>query len=152
MELESKTLSILFLGISLVLFPLGVHRLKAPLNAWLIMYPYDGGNAYAPIPVGLGTLIWSLAAAPFMAEPKRVPLFLLGGAVIFLGLLIAPRILKPAWLQELEQHHTNIMPLLRKEIEAMGHRKWNKRIKTQEDLEEWVGERYDWQSDKRHDF
>lgn len=51
-----------------------------------------------------------------------------------------PRWLKPKWLRWLEDNHNALLPLLREDAKRMGARKWEKRVNTQEGLENWVEE------------
>jgi hypothetical protein len=134
-------LSLLFFSMSAVFFGWGVYRLKGPVSVWfLATSPYGAGNAYAPIPFGLATLIWSLAFAPFIPGNWRFLLFLIGGLAAILGVFILPSFLKPSWLRWLEREHGKIIPLLCNEIQEMGYHNWDQRINTQQDLEQWVEE------------
>jgi hypothetical protein len=60
-----------------------------------------------------------------------------------MGMLFAVRDtwwIKPRWYRWLEEHHGDIIPLLQQEARAMGRWKWQRRVATQEGLEEWVAE------------
>jgi hypothetical protein len=134
-------LTIFFFSLSVILLGLGIYRLKGPVSVWfLAATPYGAGNAYAPLPLGLGMFFWSITFISFTPETWRLPLFYAGGVVMFLGLLIFPRLLKPAWLRWLEREHNKIIPLLQTEIQAMGYQNWDRHINSQQDLEQWVAE------------
>lgn len=54
--------------------------------------------------------------------------------------LVQPRFLKPKWLTWLEDHHGDILPILREEARSGDWSEWKYRVRTQEGLEEWVAE------------
>jgi len=54
--------------------------------------------------------------------------------------MIRPRWLVPSWLRWLEDNHRDILSILKKEATQMGGIKWDRRVRTHEDLEDWVDE------------
>jgi hypothetical protein len=48
--------------------------------------------------------------------------------------------IKPAWCRWLEEHHGDIIPILQEEGRAMGRWQWQRRVATQEGLEQWIAE------------
>lgn len=134
-------LTIFFFSLSIILLGVGFYRLRGPVSVWfLATTPYGAGNAYAPLPFGLGMFFWGIAFTPFTPETWRFPVFYIGGVVMLLGLIIFPRLLKPTWLRWLERKHNKIIPLLQTEIQTMGYQEWGQRIHSQKDLEQWVAE------------
>ena len=59
-----------------------------------------------------------------------------------LGIVLAiwrPWWLKPKWLRWLEKEHGDIIGILWEEVRKEGHA-WERRVRTQEQLEQWVEE------------
>lgn len=104
------------------------------------------GGVYASIPWGVAWLIVTVSLVKMPAngpDNTTMILFIIGLGVFILGIVFAgfpPSILKPVWLRWLEREHGDIYWLLENEAHEMGLRQWQKRVKTQEDLEEWVAE------------
>jgi hypothetical protein len=98
---------------------------------------------YAIIPGGIGFTIIALAAF-FPGPEKTRNVFGIGTAVVFLGLVVAtfrPGFLKPKWLRWLESRYTHLtINLLVEEARKLGWWEWQKRVWTQEGLEQWVEE------------
>ena len=108
---------------------------------WYLSYgPATIGHSYFMIPIGLALILLSLATVSFVDDKWKIPLVFSAIAINVLGLIFAPRLLKPAWLRWLEKEHGAFLPILRQEIQKMGPEKWNRRINTQEELAEWINE------------
>ena len=98
---------------------------------------------YVMIPQGLGFFIIALAA--FFPEPEEVRFFFgIGAAVIFLGYVVGtfrPSFLKPRWLRWLESTYPSpTINFLIKEARKLGWWEWQKRVWTQQGLEQWIDE------------
>jgi len=114
---------------------------KGNKSYYMIDHIY-AGRVYVAIPAGIAFLIFGLAAIP---ESPDVSLNIIGVGLVIgvIGLAFGftqPSFLKPPWLRWLEREHSELMPFLRKEANRMGLNVWNKRIQSQEDLEDWVEE------------
>lgn len=100
------------------------------------------GRVYAAIPWGIAAILVATGALSKNIDVGYI-LILAGGGFVLLGLIIAfiqPSFLKPEWLKWLEREYGEMIPIFRSEVQKMGDDKWNERIQTQEDLEEWVEE------------
>jgi hypothetical protein len=98
---------------------------------------------YAMIPQGLGFIVIALGA--FFPTPEETwNLFFAGAVIIFAGYAIAtfrPGFLKPKWLRWLESRYTHLtINLLVEEARKLGWWEWQKRVWSQEGLEQWVEE------------
>jgi hypothetical protein len=94
------------------------------------------------IPFGL--MLLSIAFASLFEPETRlilfdclVPLFLVSSIVLSIW---QPWWVQPVWYRWLKEHHGNIIPILREEVQAMGGWEWQRRVSTQEGLEQWVAE------------
>ncbi len=102
------------------------------------------------LPGGLVLTMWGLVFVPGLlfgvnATTAELGLFILISSlvILFLGMMFAfvqPNFLKPQWLKWLYSEHKDIMPLLQREAQEMGLSIWERRVKTQEGLEQWVAE------------
>ncbi|MBK7895226.1 MAG: hypothetical protein IPJ90_10180 [Anaerolineaceae bacterium] len=125
----------------IVMIGIGIHRYKGPISVWYIAYgSATVSYSYLGIPIGTSVMLLALLIPSFVPEEWKMLILILAIAVIILGLIFAPRLLKPAWLHWLEQEHGAILPMLRIEIQEMGPENWNRRINTQAELEEWIDE------------
>ena len=100
--------------------------------------------AYGSIPVGLAFLILGISIRS-VSDPSNArtiffcvvfPLFMTSIAFA----IWQPSWLQPNWYRWLEKHHGSVIPILKKEAQAMGRWKWQRRVRTQEGLEQWVEE------------
>jgi hypothetical protein len=96
---------------------------------------------YGLIPLGLG--LGLLAILPLVPEGMRPDLVSYGlGPLWILTLILAiwqPWWLKPGWVRWLEKEHGDILGILWEEVRKEGHA-WERRVRTQEQLEAWVAE------------
>lgn len=51
-----------------------------------------------------------------------------------------PKWIQPAWYRWLEENHEEIIPILKEDVRRTGPREWQRRVATQEGLEQWVEE------------
>ena len=98
---------------------------------------------YTTIPAGLGFIIIALAA--FFPDPEaNWNVSLIGGVVIFAGFVVGtfrPSFLKPRWLRWLESTYPSpTINFLIKEARKLGWWEWQKRVWTQQGLEQWIDE------------
>ncbi len=130
---------VLFLGFGL-LIQLGV------IKQWWLVYdtPFtSSAAAYLSIPFSIVLFAMGLVMfIPDMSTRQKTFLY-----VVFFGLIpsvilamIRPRWLVPPWLRWLEDNHKSILGLLKNEARKMGGNEWNRRVRTQSGLEEWVEE------------
>ena len=102
------------------------------------------GIFYALIPSSLLFLILGVLIKLPLTPEKRgdMAMYILTPLMIVILVLATwqPRWLKPKWLRWLEDNHNALLPLLREDAKRMGARKWEKRVNTQEGLENWVEE------------
>lgn len=135
----------LFGGGGLTLF-LGILARAGSWKAWFttkrvpVLIPTSYYFGY--IPGGLALL---LAGLVLLVDYDTGSMLLFCGALpcLLLSIILAiwqPWWIKPAWYRWLEEQHSSIIPILQKEARAMGRRKWQRRVSTQEGLEEWVEE------------
>ena len=93
--------------------------------------------------VFLGLGMGVLATIPFIPIEMRLSLinyFL--APLLMLTIVFAmwqPWWLKPKWLRWLEKEHGDIIEILWEEVRQEGHT-WERRVRTQADLEDWVAE------------
>lgn len=91
----------------------------------------------------LGLAAGALAILPLFPKEVRSDLvtFLYGPLFIsiFIFAIWQPRWLKPAWLRWMEDNHKDIIEILWEEVRKEGH-SWERRVRTQEQLEAWVAE------------
>ena len=120
------------------------------LGIWRAIYAVKGYPVYLPrelvcvgIPMALTVLsLWFVLVLPIAKETRGnlvmyVPIPLL--IITYILAMWQPRWLKPAWLQWLEKEHGDIIELLWEDVrkDRWG---WERRVRTQEDLEVWVAE------------
>lgn len=65
------------------------------------------------------------------------------GSVVLLW--FEPSCTKPAWVKWFEQERKYLYPIIKKEIEKVGCKKWEEMVKTDEEFKDWVNA-----LDKRH--
>jgi hypothetical protein len=58
----------------------------------------------------------------------------------FVFAYLEPAWLSPSWYRWLKREHDDILPDLAAEAHRLGCKEWLKRVRTQEDLEQWVEE------------
>ena len=84
-----------------------------------------------------------LAALPLfpMSARSNIVLYIFGPLLIVTYILAMwqPWWLKPKWLRWLEKEHGRIIQVLWEEVRKEGH-SWERRVRTQEQLEQWVAE------------
>jgi hypothetical protein len=101
------------------------------------------------LPGGVALFMWSLALL-FPELDGKIRLFECGMLLFILTIILTfwrPRWLVPRWLLWLEDNHGEIYAQLREEAQKLGAREWEKRVSTQEGLEEWAMEvrrKYGW--------
>jgi len=124
-----------------VLMGFGIYRYKGPVSVWYLAYgTYTVGHNYLAIPGGISVMLFALVIPSFLPMVWKMPIVILAIVVTILGLVFAKHLFTPTWLRWLEQEHGSILPMLRIEIQEMGLEKWNHRINTQEELEEWIND------------
>jgi hypothetical protein len=134
----------LFIGGGIFLIVQQVRSLKGQGNkaAYLADHIY-AGRIYGRVPFGLLFLSWGIAII-FPQFPDLQTFFLsLGigsGVVGLIFCFIQPSFLKPDWYKWLESQHSDVMPLLRKEMLKIGELEWSRQMQTQTDFEEWIAE------------
>jgi hypothetical protein len=106
---------------------------------WAVPYYAAGQEPFIALPGGLSCLFLFIA----MVLPSQSVFLYLAigcGLLALVFLILKPRFLKPEWLQWLEDHHKEHIPILRREARQMGAFQWARRVKTQAGLEQWVEE------------
>ncbi len=141
----------ILLTVGLFLLIKGI-RLRMGYEKWRYFSSWARANSagWMALPGGLVLTMWGLAFVPGMlfgvnATTAGLGLLILISSLVifFVGLLftfVQPNFLKPQWLIWLDNEHKDIMPLLQREAQEMGLSIWEGRVKTQEDLEQWVAE------------
>lgn len=138
---------VLFLMIGFLFLVGGVLMYSGIYKSWWL-------NESTPItPTGIayglfpGSIIFFILAYIGYFQPapslRDNLLYFLGTPSILLSIIFSmwqPRWLKPKWLRWLETHHSLILGLLCEEARKEEWSKWNRRVSTQEGLEEWVEE------------
>ena len=145
---ENEVFIVVCMGsIGVTLFLVGI---LARFGIYRSLFAVKGNPAVAPTVLTYilipGSLVpFFFALLPFLPISKQDR----GDLVIsvLIPLLVAnyvlaiwqPWWLKPKWLRWLEQEHGDILELLREEVrkDRWG---WERRVRTQKDLEEWVAE------------
>lgn len=91
----------------------------------------------------LGLAMGSLAILPLIPPEARLSFgtYVFGPLIIstFVFAIWQPWWLKPRWLRWLEKEHGDIIEVLWEEVRKEGHA-WERRVRTQEELEQWVAE------------
>ena len=109
---------------------------------WLIPFNYYRTTLYGAIPFGISFLT-AVMARPFLdtfwAIPFRIVMITCFILYLFMW-LFEPRFAKPAWINQLEDNHTNILPELRREMWRMSASERKHLINNQTALEAWVAE------------
>ena len=81
----------------------------------------------------LGLAIGTLAILPFFPKDMRSNIVTYGFSPLLILMFVVaiwqPRWLKPKWLRQLEQTHSDIIEILWEEIRNEGHN-WEKRVNT----------------------
>jgi hypothetical protein len=94
------------------------------------------------IPAGL---MFLFSALVFLVEHDTGSILLCCGAVPSFSLAVVfpiwqPWWILPVWYRSLKEDHGDIIPILREEAQAMGRRRFQERVATQEGLEQWIAE------------
>lgn len=142
----SITTLLFFFGSGLVSLFFGLIVQTGKMKRWWIIYSTPLapiGWFYGAIPFSLVFFAWGFVMfIPNMEIRQKAFL-----CVSFFGFIpsiiltmFRPRWLVPPWLRWLEDNHRDILSILKKEATQMGGITWDRRVKTQEDLEEWVEE------------
>lgn len=96
---------------------------------------------YGAIPLGLSIMLIAfgglLPTQTLRDWSLNIAFFLTALAIILA--MWQPRWLKPKWLRWLEEEHGDIIEILWEEVRQEGHA-WGRRVRTQEQLEQWVEE------------
>ncbi len=138
----------LFLGVlGFLFFLLGI---LLRLGHWRWIFAMKGHSVLTPsslalvfVPIGLLTMF--LGFVPMLPLSKEIRLnlgiylFIPLVVVTFISAILQPNWLKPIWLRWLEKEHGDIIHLLWEDVreDRWG---WERRVKTQKDLETWVNE------------
>lgn len=122
--------------------------LYARLGFMRAIFAVKGNPVFAPpnliygaIPLGLSIMLIAfggLFPTQTLRDWSLNTAFLLTALAITLAIW-QPWWLKPKWLRWLEQEHKSILPVLWEEVRKEGHA-WERRVRTQEQLEVWVAE------------
>jgi hypothetical protein len=132
-------ISIMFLMFG-TLIRLGYLRAAYAVRGFPVLVPRE--LVHGMIPLGLA--VGALAVIPLIPTVEMrgdmvlyvaFPLWIVSGILA----IWQPRWLKPKWLRWLEDEHSDIIEVLWEEIREEGH-SWERRVRTQEDLEQWVVE------------
>ena len=125
--------------LGLVGLTVGIYRLRGPVNVVYMGFGVLVHIAYyVTIPASIGLLMMGLSISPITPKNLGLPILALGVTIILIGSLTSSWLFKPAWLKWLEREHSDILPLLRVEIEKEGLSNWNNRVNTQDELKVWV--------------
>ncbi len=132
--------SIAFLAFG-TLIRLGYLRAAYAVKGFPVLVPRE--LVFSMIPLGLMFGIFAfLPLIPSTDELRmRIVIYLVPPLWIIAGILAIwqPWWLKPKWLRWLEKEHGDIIETLWEEVRKEGHA-WERRVRTQEQLEEWVAE------------
>jgi len=137
---------IFFFGGGLFCLIFGLIVQTGKMKRWWIIYstPLTPiGWFYWSIPFSFVLFAWGLVMFIPDIESRGWAfelIFYFGFIPSIIITMFRPRWLVPAWLRCLEDNHKDILPLLKKEARQMGGRAWDRRVSTQEDLEDWVAE------------
>jgi hypothetical protein len=152
MHTEALGLTILLAGFGVFSIAVGIGIRAGKRKRWWLMWdtPITPiAAAHIMIPGGIAFLIISIAfLLPDVESRRRV--FGYGLLLMFSSWVLAiwrPRWLVPKWLLWLEDNHGEIYAQLREEAQKLGAREWERRVSTQEGLEEWAMEvrrKYGW--------
>ncbi|MFZ0546472.1 MAG: hypothetical protein WAM60_13590 [Candidatus Promineifilaceae bacterium] len=124
-----------------------VGGILARLGIYKSLYAMKSNPAFAPTPLAYtlipGSILFFLfAVVPLWPTIEARRNFFFYGILPYQVLLILlavlrPNWLKPRWLRWLEQEHDNIIELLWEDVrdDRWG---WERRVRTQEQMEEWV--------------
>jgi hypothetical protein len=134
-------LSLFMFAIGIFTIGIGLRRLKKPFSAWLLAKtPYTLVGAWGGIPLGLGALLWGIAFSSFVTQSWARLLLPVGLIIGLAGPFIMYIFFKPAWLKWLQREHGSVLPILENEAWEIGYNTLDRRINSQQDLEEWVAE------------
>lgn len=142
---ETPGLLYVFLSIGLFMLIWGILVQTGLIRAWWLLESNpiapEAAN-YLGIPASVAFFIVALSAYFPNVEDRR-QIFGYGLVALVAAFIVAvwrPRWLTPKWLLWLEEHHHDILGLLRQDARELGGREWSKRTRTQAGLEEWVAE------------
>ncbi len=150
--LENLGLALFFLAMGAIGLCVGIRYLQGYHKSHFLSSSVRlGSNAWMALPSGILFLMWGVGTVLVLAFDEQndfivtvAKILWIGGlGVALLGFIFAllqVPVMKPAWLKWLEREHGEIMPLLRREAREMGLDIWQRRVDTQEGLEEWVAE------------
>jgi hypothetical protein len=137
---------VLCLGLfGIVTFVVG---LRVRLGFMRAIFAIKGNPVFAPpnlvyglMPLGLGGILIAfggLFPIQVLRDCSLDAAFFLTVLAIVLAIW-QPWWLKPKWLRWLEKEHGDIIEILWEEVRQEGHA-WERRVRTQEELEQWVAE------------
>jgi hypothetical protein len=120
-------------------------RLGLTKQWWLVYDTPLTPSAWAYWSIPFSVVLFTMGCVVFIPDIEtRRRAFLYVGFFGFIPSLILamirPRWLVPPWLRWLEDNHRGILSLLKYEARKMGGNEWNRRVRTQAGLEEWVAE------------
>ena len=140
--------TLIILGVFSILFL--VTGILTRLGILRSIYAVKGYPVYAPrelvsvlILIALMTLsLWLILILPIAKETRGNLVMYVSIPLLIITYILAmwqPWWLKPAWLRWLEKEHDDIIHLLWEDVrkDRWG---WERRVRTQEDLEAWVAE------------
>jgi hypothetical protein len=137
------------------------------LTAWLIV-PIALAVWWIRMKIGIDKRWFVMPSAPLISRNIYffLPAFIVGSAIFFVDLLLnahdpysspipayialglyglgfvlsylEPDWLSPTWYRWLKNEHGDILPLLAQEAQRLGRQEWLERVKTHEDLKQWV--------------
>jgi hypothetical protein len=152
MNIENIGIALTLGVISLIMLVWGILVRSGKVKGWWVLKdtPIVPINAvYMTLPASV-SFFMSAVALLWPELDERTRLFEYSGFVLILGIILTfwrPRWLVPRWLLWLEDNHGEIYSQLREEAQKLGAREWEKRVSTQEGLEEWAMEvrrKYGW--------
>ncbi len=147
--MDDNGLFVLVFGGGLGLFFL-IIGIKIRLGRWRGIYAAKGYPVYMPralasvgIPLALTFFSMGILAILPIAKEDRGNIFLYGTfPLLIMTYILAiwqPWWLKPKWLRWLEKEHGEIIGILWEDVRK-DRRGWERRVRTQQGLEEWVAE------------
>jgi len=142
---HEDTVPVLILGgVGLFLFLGGI---MARLGLYKSLYAMKGNTAFAPpaltytvIPASIIFLMYTISFfLPTVNSRSNFAIFVIFPyqLIVILLTIWRPWWLKPKWLRWLEEEHGNIINLLWEDVRK-DRWEWERTVRTQEDLEEWV--------------
>ncbi len=140
-------MTLLFLFISIFFLYTGLSTYFGRDKLWWLMKStpvVPAGIVYGAFPAAILFFVMAVIfRKSFPMETRILVLDYVLTPLLLLSILFSmwqPRWLKPKWMRWLETYHHPILGLLREEARNEDWRQWQRRVQTQEGLEEWVAE------------